>query len=174
MWTICYGSQSDPNSIEHLLEILDWCIRQWFPPTSSKHQMRHYHSEEWYSIFLIDFKTLENLSLSKMPRNTEAVLVAMIFDRFLTDPVFSGGVLLAHYVQLLLIFIAFRWRGTLRHHSFSVLRPWIVLPLLWQGGFFHSIIKIIWVMWADFTIDFPHFFCFDFWLCCRDHNLNCI
>lgn len=38
------------NSVQQLWEILDRCVRQCSPPSSSKHQMRGYVLEEWSSI----------------------------------------------------------------------------------------------------------------------------
>ncbi len=62
----------DLNPIEHLSGILDRHVRKRSPPRLSKHQIREYLLEEWYSFPPVEFQRLIEL----MPRRTEVVLAA--------------------------------------------------------------------------------------------------
>jgi hypothetical protein len=52
-------SQSpDVNPIKHEWEILEWCLRQGFPPSLTKDQIMKFLMEEWCRNPLIEFQTL--------------------------------------------------------------------------------------------------------------------
>ena len=66
-----WPSQSpDLNPIEHLWEILEWHLRQRFPPPSTKYQKITFLMEEWCCISPIEFQTI----VEYIPRCIEAVL----------------------------------------------------------------------------------------------------
>ena len=69
---VCVSQSPDLNPIEHLWEILERCLRQRFPPPSTKHQIMEFLVEEWCHIPPIEFQTL----VESMPRQIEAVLEA--------------------------------------------------------------------------------------------------